>query len=487
MEKEFLLENYGVIESQNKEVCEEVSGAGKAPCTSWISDTEYIYLNGSILYKRHVEKKEEKRFCRVGGEVSGFIHKNDVIAAYTREGVVRIIDGAGNRLSLIEADTLPIRAASFLGEDMLCVGGESSTLKVFRLSEKQMLLKRSFSDYIESISCSDKYIGVSLSNGDIYIYRYTVSKEIVRGSENIERSSLEIEEVSLINAEKASSLFFLSSNELFIGLSSGLSYIYLVDKQSVVYEAAIHSKSISSVSLHGEFLLTASLDGRVRISTKKLKEVTSLCVGDSVFWCSSRSPTNGTGSKYLISTISGDIVLYKENWNIEKITEKLQKRKNKVKTLAEISLSTSTNINSSQKIDLPQKRKKNNYEGLLVSFHYRKALLLSISSKSRPITIQIIDYLSSINKLISTISTLSDEDISYVLEICIDLLKEKKMFYAAHSVLLFVSDLLSSRESPQSSSLYGPMDRAIEELNEEYTVQCTIHSTSEFIKAHIFT
>ncbi|KAI5185637.1 hypothetical protein NEHOM01_0963 [Nematocida homosporus] len=494
MESVFRLVNFGIKEEKTRSQVESIAESlGDSLGVLWLSSNEVLYARNCAIYRKQVPiststssdkstdksndnssdkkitSKGDKLFAKMGQTISRLLMSDNVVVAGTREGALRLFDTSGKRLGHLS--TPPgLRALCFIRTDMLCLGGESCLLHIFSLTG-EVLLEKAFPEYIESVTASQTHLVVGLANGDVYLYAY----KVVDSSQ----SKVELEEVLVFSLGRAAVVQFISAELFLVGLSSGYAYIYSV-VQGVVAEAALHSKAITQAQTLGEFVVTSSLDGRLRISTSHLREITSLYLGVGLTtFAAIKSPV--LGSAYLLLTSAGDLLAYRDRWEEVKTSEPMRvANKTPPRTLFQHTRAQTTPITNTTKLGFTAYVKLSRCEMLMKSFQYRRALSEAIQVEDRETVTAILEYLFTANRLTTTIRTLSDQDHSYLVDTMTDLLRNKKFYPVAHEVLLIYTRALAARTPQTITPLQHPLDRAIQEAKEEWEVQSMTQTTLNY-------
>ncbi|KAI5190225.1 hypothetical protein NEMIN01_0924 [Nematocida minor] len=487
MEKEFQLVNYGVKPLKTRSIVEIEQNAPDSQAVLLINQTTAVFSKGNSLYKKPIDGEEaEKVFSRSTGTSPRIATCDSVIALYNREGKIRLIDYDGNSLSFIDTGSSAIRAVSFLSNDAICVGGESCRLQVYSTYDSTRLFETTFPEYIDSITSNGKYLAISLASGEMHIYSYFFSHTGETGIASRKKVKLMVHEITALHMEKPCLLQFLSGNSLFIGLCTGAGYVYSVSDGNITSYSAMHSKGFTKAEVHSEYLMTASLDGRIRISTHSLREVSSLYAGSAIQSFSALFSTSAetqqiTGAQYLIATATGNVLVYRDRWTPEPAQPEIIIQKSGPQSIKEYSQYDATETHSvPMKMDGGARRGK--YERLIFGFQYRKALSAAVKTGKVEHITSIMEYLHKVDRLISSIAYLLDEEISVIAGICIDLLRNKEFFDLAVSVLMYCGNILYGRETAYNSSIYEIVDRAVQESEEELLTQSALIETSEYIK-----
>lgn len=489
MEKELRLENYGIKEHTNKSMHVVATGVSDCLGVLCLSRAETLYLNAGTLYKKGIDQKEQKEkvFLKTGTFTAKLAHANGTIALYNKEGVIKMADAAGTKLGIIECSPGP-RSLFFLGADMLCVGGESCTLQIFLLSGGPALIEYKFDEYIDSISASTKYIAVSLASDEVHIFRYFSSSVVIGVSEKQEKREVRLEHVSVFSAGRPCVLCFLGESAVFLGLSSGAGYIYSIEEECITAEGYLHSKAIVAAEQHGPFIVTASLDGRLKISNANtLREVSSLYVGvpilsfHALFHPITDTSPDANGNCYLISTSSGEVVMYRDKQQAVAKSEVQLRKKPIIRTLYEHSVRSASSVQESVQVQINIPKRQSNIEGLLSSFQYRKALILAMQDKSTTVRSGVLAYLDSVGRIEQTIYTLPDKELASITDLCTEMLRYSFFFSMCASSISFSAALLTKRYLPKDTPLYEVVCRAYEEVKEECLIQEALHITAENI------
>ncbi|KAI5181330.1 hypothetical protein NEOKW01_1524 [Nematocida sp. AWRm80] len=495
MQTEYRSKDYGLKESKVKDVFEVATGVPSSYAVLLLDGTTGIYAKEGVLYKKQLPEGPEKTFASGVGTETRIVYDDGVIAAYNKEGKVLLLDKSGSRLGEINTGDSPIKDAAFLSGEYICVGGLSCRLRVYSISEKPIAFEEVFNEYIDSISANDSYLAVALSSGEIHLYQYKIQNTVIGVSSKQTTRSISITKVSILQMNKSSVVHFVSSTNLFIGVSTGTGYIYSFEHSSIIYENAMHSKEITQISTQGEYIITSSSDGRLRVSTQMLREVCVIHIGSPILTFSamfiSNNPQENSqpifiGAQYLIVTSAGSIVLYRDKWTDTPAEKEAPIKATRPKTLSEQSKISSSTVESIQTISAPERTTYGKYERLIKSFQYRKALLHAAIKKERNALASVMEYLHKIDYLLQTLKLLPDEQIYEVTDLAIDMLREKRFYDLSHSVLLFVSTILENREHPETSPLYALLDKASQEVEEELSVHSLTTSLSAYLSSLVF-
>jgi len=477
MKEEFRLDDYGIKETEKKDITEICSKSEPVVSVLLLDKDTAVYLREKAFWKRSVSTGEEKQFMKSVGTSPKLVRRDSAIVMYNKEGAVCVFDLSGKKLRELCGEGTPIRSACFLTSTLVCVGGESCKLLVYSFAEVQPLFTRVFSDYIEHVASNGKYIAVSLSNGEVHVVSYRIEESSGGVSERYERIAMHVEDAGVIDTEKPATVHFVEMSRLFIGLSSGASYIYDVEEKSVACESIVHSKTITGVEMHGGFLVTSSLDGKLRISTKSLREVSSLHVGSPIISFSAVFGNVGdgreecAGSEYLISTQFGNVLLYRDAW-VEKPADKIrEERKSAPRTLLDHSKSASSIVDAITAVKTAPVIKRTKYERLVYRYEYIKSLSHAAQNGNRQALSSILEYLFNTDRHISSLCYLEDEDMAVVCDMCIDYVKDPEYFKVSASVLELCMRALLERKRAAESPLYPVLERALQETEEELQVQ----------------
>ncbi|KAI5192598.1 hypothetical protein NECID01_2004 [Nematocida sp. AWRm77] len=520
--KEFRLDNYGIKHAKNKTIVEVCTEAEDTHSVLLLDEQTAVYTTASTVIRKTLSNGEEKALVKNAGTTPRLAHKDGVLAVYNKEGSVRLLDTHGRRLKELPCEGHPVRAAHFLGQSLLCFGGEQCRLTVYSFVEARTVCEKAFSEYIEHISSNSKYLALSLANGEVHIMAYTVEDATEGYSSILSTTAFSLEDKTVLEMGKPAVLQFVGEDALFIGLSSGTGYVYSLVENALLCESTLHSKQITNAEYKNGFIITSSLDGKLRISTTSLREVSSLHVGASLLSfsalfreeaesapassrgglssdlslslspSSSPSPSqfqrgqalaNGTqqGSQYLMSTSAGNVLVYQDRWNTPSPSAEERVSKPAPSTLFMHTLSSSTIPHESVSFFMrnPQRRKK--YERMILRHEYGGALADAAEKKDREAMSSILQYLFGINQHAIALPLLSDENLATLCDMCIDYLRDKAFFEAAASTLYLCSDILLQKEVPEENPMYPILERGLQELEEECLVQSTSLSFSEYL------
>ncbi|KAH9385509.1 uncharacterized protein NEMAJ01_0405 [Nematocida major] len=486
MEKEFRIANYGVKPPKTRSVIELERNIPDCQAVLLTDPSTAVYSKGGVLYKKAIEGETGKVFCRSSGKSAKIAVCDSVVALFNSEGRIRFSDYAGNGLSSIDTGSRPLRALAFLSKDVICTGGEACRLMVYSIYDAKRLAELSFSEYIDSITANGTHLAVSLSSGEIHIYAYALHETGTPGQEGQKKLQMSLEEVSASHVENPCLLQFIDRDQLFIGLSTGMGYVYSMEKAAISTYCSMHSKGFTKAEVHGDFLITSSLDGRLRVSTLSLKEVSSLYAGAAVLgfnalFCRSEGRKDTTGVQYIVATATGNVIVYRDRWTPEPQKEAPVIRKSGPQNLKEYTRADTTEMHTVP-ISLQEEHKRGKYGRLMFTFQYRKALGASLKSENLELITGVMDYLHKIDRLITSLATLTDAEISVLAGISVDLLKTKEFFGMADSVLTYCSKVLYGRAHTRGTPICEVVDRALQEIEEEFLVQCTLLEVSEYIK-----
>ncbi|OAG31782.1 hypothetical protein NEDG_00257 [Nematocida displodere] len=526
MEKEFRLASYGIKERSDKEIVEVQIGVPDCLAVLLVAPGVAVYAKGGTLYQVGVSAKTEKVFARTGGSGMKLAATDGVIAAYNKEGRIRLLDYAGNRLREIECGEAPIRSVAFIGGSILCAGGESCKLQIYDLSEAAPIHEESFAEYVESIASSTQFLATALSNGDVHIYSHSTpntpntlntsntsenhtpntpnTPENLKNLKN-QKASIVLEKKRVLALGRGCTVLFLGEDKLFIGLVTGVGYIYDVRSGHIVNESILHSKGITSAQVFGEFLVTASLDGKLKVSTLGLREISSLHLGSPILAFSAqfgaledRAPSTFSplslldtpkpeekacfGSEYLISTANGDVLIYRDRWETKVGEVFAAERVRTPSTLLARSAATPSLVTEKKRLGRAAPVKRETIEWMVATFQYRRALTEAVSSKDRESLSAVSEYIHQAGRLAPILASLPEEAIGEVVDMCIDHVREKHYFPVSREVLQVYGALLSGRKGADTSPLFAHVDRAIQELDEEYYVHSSCASLTEYIK-----
>ncbi|KAI5159598.1 hypothetical protein NEAUS03_0429 [Nematocida ausubeli] len=490
MEKEFRVENYGVKHPKTRSILEIEKNMTCCQAVLLTNQTTAVYSNRDSLCKKTLETDaehtHEKVFSRSSGSNARIATRDSIIALFNKEGKIRLIDYDGNRLSFIDTGSSPLRALAFLTNDVLCAGGEGCRVIVYCIYDGSRLTEIGYSDYVESITANEKYMAVSLASGELHIYEYTISETGASGAEGRKRMKIAMHEVSDLYVEKPCILQFISETQLFIGMSNGTGYVYSMAEKAITIGSTMHSKGITKVEVHGDYLITSSLDGRLRVSTHTLREISSLYAGSSIQTFNALFSTSGetaqiTGVQYIIATSTGNIIVYRDRWTPDPAVPSPVIRKSGPQNIKEYTQRDTTETQTLS-MSLPDEKKRGKYGRLMWTFQYRKALHFAITQGNPDFITSIMDYLHRIDRLLIAVSSLRDEQIATVAEVSIDLLKNKEFFGLANSVLVYCSNILQSRENASESPIHEIVDRAVQEIDDECLVQSMLVETTEYMK-----
>lgn len=488
MEKEFRIENYGVRPLKTRSIIEIQQNVPEAQAIILVDQNTAVFSKGNSLYKKTIgEEGIGKVFSRSTGTSPKIVSCDSVIALFNREGKIRLIDFDGNSLSFIDTGNSPIRAVSFLTSNIICTGGESSKLQVYSIYDTTRLFECTFTDYIDSITSNGKYLAVSLASGEIRIYSYFFNESGETGIASRKRVKLLLNEMSGINVESPSVLQFINDKSLFIGLSTGLGYIYSIEDGLITSQSAMHSKGFTKVEVHETYIITGSLDGRIRVSTHSLREISSLYAGAPILSFSTlfaRTDSKISGVQYLLSTTTGNVLVYRDRWTADRPKEEPILRKTTPHTIQEYSKTDTTEM-STVTMSIFDTERRGKYARLIHTFQYRKALSSAIKTGNHELITSIMDYLHRIDRLIGSISCLTEDEVSVTAGISIDLIRIRKFFDMSFSVLMYCSDILYDKEGNNRSPLIEIVERAVQEAEEELLTQSTLIETVEYIKGII--
>lgn len=485
MEKEFRIANYGVKYPKIRSIIEVEQAVTECLSVLLTDHKTAVYAKGDMLYQKCTETGEEKVFSRSSGSAPQLAAMDSVIALFNAEGKIRLLDYEGNRLSYIDTGNSALRALAFLSPNILCTGGESSKLMVFSICDSIKLAEKNYSEYVDSISANQKYLAVSLANGEIYIYRHTLREEQEIKMTRKEKMELTLQEISVWQVEQPCSLQFISEDVLFIGLSTGTGYLYSISESAVTGYSTMHSKRFTKIEVHGEYLITSSLDGRLRVSTHSLREVASLHAGSAINTFNALFSKSEAGQirgiQYLLSTSTGNIIVYRDRTTASQPPAEEQIQKVGPHNIKEYTHADATEVRSLP-IKLEEDHKRGKYARLMHTFQYRKALVSAIKTGNLETITGVMEYLYKMDRLIISLSFLTDEDIFLVAGISVDLLKHKEFFPVADAVLVYCTKILCSREKATDTPIYGIVERAVQETEEEFVVQSMLLETAEYIR-----
>lgn len=489
MEQEYRVDNYGIQEKVTGEVREVCCSLPDCFGVEWAGPDLALFAHEGAVYKKnpfsHPEEEKKRAFSRPGGSLVRLCRRGEIIVSYNSEGRIRLTDTQGNRLREIESGKSAIRSVAFLTDQYIASGGEACRLRIYSILEDTVVFEEEYRDYIESISGSDTYFAVALSSGDLHTYKYSTRE--VQEADTVQRakSRFRAEREEVMSLGHAAKVLFVSDSELFIGLGTGAGYMYDIETRTLLSEVSMHSKAITSAQLHGEFLVTSSLDGKIRVSTKELREITSLHAGAPILALSAVFGEKG-GSEYLISTSTGNVIAYRERW--EKKEEKKEKKETPVfrsRTLYEAASSASTRPHSLLSLQPRDKQSLNEYEHLVRGFLYQKSLELAISKQDRYTVSSLLAYMHGVDRLSGALLAIPEESLAYVADICTFYLREKSFFPVSESVLKTCVDIMEKKLRASASPVFSELPRALQELEEECMVQSAFIALSEYIQCTI--
>ncbi|KAI5167459.1 hypothetical protein NEIG_00170 [Nematocida sp. ERTm5] len=489
MEKEFRIENYGVKHPKTRTIIEVERNISGCYAVVLTNQNTAVYSNRDSLCKKSLdtdtEKNSEKVFSRSSGTDARIATNDSIIALFNKEGKIRLVDYDGNRLSFIDTGNAPLRALAFLSSDVLCAGGESCKVFVYCIYDTSRLTELTYSDYVDSISSNGKYMAVSLASGELHIYEYAISDTGASGVVGRKKVKISVNEVADLYVEKSCIVQFINETQLFIGMCNGTGYIYCMEEKAITIASSMHSKGFTKAEVHGEYLITSSLDGRLRVSTHTLREVSSLYAGSSIqafnALFSKSKDSHITGIQYIISTTTGNVLVYRDRWTPEPVTPVPVIQKSGPQNIREYNKQDTTETRTLS-VHMQSDHKKGKFGRFMSTFQYRKALLAAIDLKNVETITSVMDYLHRIDRLLISVSSLTDENISVVAEISVDMLKIREFFDLANSVLVYCGNVLQSRESVEGNPIYEIIGRAVQEIEDEYLVQSVLAETTEYIK-----
>lgn len=487
--REFRLAEYGIKEAKNKQVVEVSRDAEDCYSVLLLDSETAVYAKGSAVYRKTLPDGDEKSLIKNAGTTPRLAYHAGVLAVYNKEGDVRLLDSEGRRLRELSYGGYAVRTVHFLGDQLLGYGGEQCTLVIYSLLDGQVVHEQAFGEYVVSLASNGQYLAVALASGEVYLFDYELAESTSGESAIVSTSQFSLRERSVLDLEKSAVVQFIGEDRLFIGVASGTGYVYSVADESLLGEAALHSKLITGAAYQNGWIITSSLDGKLRISTPALREVSSLHVGASLLGFSAlfRGTDSATaqrlpGSQYLMTTNTGNILVYQDRWTAPPAPAAPPAAKSTT-TLYRHTLGAPTIAGETVRLTTRDPLKRGKYEKLMARHQYAKALAHAAGRKDRESVSSMLQYVHHTPFYLTTLSLLTDDQLAMIGDMCIDYLRHPSYFEVAESVLHFCSTMLLARETPKRSPLQAVLDRGIQELEEEYLVQSTGAALSAYLNS----